>query len=158
MEPAVARDMAGWDAYAKSRRAPLWRLLGRRASPRVPIERDEEPALKPDWEAARRTMAERRHRLLRVDPFAWGSLEMVQTVATAAAEFAIPLALLAPNSHPWEIAWCAALASTDDRVILRRDPPAPFFESSDEPGTGVNWALEPAFAKIVWLDASVLRA
>lgn len=158
LEPAVARDMAGWDAYAKSRGAPLWRLLARRASPRVPVERDEEPALRPDWAAARRAMAERRHRVLRVDPFAWGSLESVQTIAAAAAQGGVPLALLAPNAHPWEIAWCAALAGAGDRVILRRDPPAPFFESAEEPGIGVNWTLEPAFARIAWLDASVLRA
>jgi len=158
LEPAVARDMAGWDAYAKSRGAPLWRMLARRTSPRVPVERDEEPALKPDWEVARRAMAEPRHRVLRVDPFAWGSLEMVQTIAAAAAEFGMPLALLAPNAHPWEIAWCAALAGAGDRVILRRDPPAPFVESSEEPGIGVSWTLEPGFARIAWLDASVLRA
>jgi L-alanine-DL-glutamate epimerase-like enolase superfamily enzyme len=152
LEPAVARDMAGWDAYARSRGAPLWRLLARRVSPRVPLARDDEPALKPDWEAARRAMAEKRHRLLRVDPFAWGSLELVQTLAAAAAEFAIPLALLAPSAHPWEIAWCAALAGRDDRVIVRREPPAPFVESPDEPGSGVPWALEPTFGSIRWLD------
>lgn len=152
LEPAVARDMAGWDAYAKSRGAPLWRLLARRASPRVPIERDEEPALRPDWEAARRAMAERRHRVLRVDPFAWGSLESVQTIAAAAAQGGVPLALLAPNAHPWEIAWCAALAGAGDRVILRRDPPSPFVESPEEPGIGVPWTIEPAFGSIRWLD------
>jgi L-alanine-DL-glutamate epimerase-like enolase superfamily enzyme len=151
MDPAVARDMAAWDAWARSRGLALWRALGRRRSPRVPLEKDGEPALKPDWEAARRAMAEKRYRLLRVDPFAWGSLEMVQTIAGAAAELKIPLALLAPNGHPWEIAWCAALAGDPDRVIVRAEPTASFLESPDAPGSGVDWSLEPAFGAVRWL-------
>ncbi|MDW8467778.1 MAG: hypothetical protein RML56_00980 [Burkholderiales bacterium] len=157
IEPAVARDMAGWDAYARARGAPLWRLLARRRTAEVPLERDEAPTLRPDWEAARRAIAERRDRVLRVDPFAWGSLEIVQTIAASAAAYGTPLALLAPNAHPWELAWCAALAGDGDRVIVRGTPPAPFVESPEEPGIGVDWALEPAFGRIVWLDGSALK-
>lgn len=152
MEPAVARDMARWDAYAKTRGAPLWRLLGRRASARVPLGRDDAPAIKPDWQAAQRAIREKRHRLLHADPFAWGSLEAVQTLAAAAAECGVALALLAPHAHLWEIAWCATLAGAGERVILRREPETAFAESPDTAGIGVNWALEPAFAAIRWLD------
>jgi len=152
MEPQVARDMAAWDAHARARGLPLWRLLGRRARARVPLVRDEEPALAPDWEAARRAIAQRPAAPLRLDPFAWGSLESVQTVAAAAARFGSPLALLAPNAHPWEIAWCAALAGEADRVIVRGEPPAAFAAPAEEPGIGVNWSLEPSFAAIRWLD------
>jgi hypothetical protein len=137
MDAAVARDMAAWNASAAGTGKPF-------AQKEVPVVKDELPALVPDWEKVRRALVERRYKLVRIDPFAWGSVEKVQNVVAAAAELKIPCALLAPNAHPWEIAWCAALGG--DRVIVRRDPPHPTAKP------GIDWSLEPAFAAIRWLE------
>ncbi len=155
LDAGVARDMAAWDALARSRKVPLCELLGgcRRAS--VPLARDAEPALKPDWEEVRRGMLEKRWKLLRVDPFAWGSVEQVQTIASSAAALDLGIALLAPNAHPWEIAYCAALAATlagdGARIIVRGDLAAAAVAVPRSPGVGVDWSLEPAFAALRWL-------
>ncbi|MGH8311338.1 MAG: hypothetical protein ACRETX_16285, partial [Steroidobacteraceae bacterium] len=120
----------------------------------VPLARDEAPALKPDWEELRRGMLEKRWKLLRVNPFAWGSIEQVQTIGSSAAALDLDIALLAPNSHPWEIAYCAALAATlpgdDARIIVRGDPSAVSVAVPQSPGVGVDWSLEPGFAALRW--------
>jgi len=62
--------------------------------------------------------------------------------------------LLAPNAHPWEIQYCAALAATlkgeDTRVIVRSAPPSSSIPVSENPGTGIDWSLEPSFGSIQW--------
>ncbi|HTQ77638.1 MAG TPA: hypothetical protein VMI15_06410 [Burkholderiales bacterium] len=154
LDPAPARDMAAWDAFARRRGLPFAEALGGRRRERVPVELDEQPALKPDWDEARRAMFERRYKLLRVDPFAWGSVELVLSIGAAAAALDTPVALLAPNAHPWEVAYAAALAATfpgNVKVIQRANPEAPAAEAPRVPGLGVGWALEPAFASIRWL-------
>ncbi|MBI2753083.1 MAG: hypothetical protein HYX46_06165 [Betaproteobacteria bacterium] len=134
LDAATARDMAVWDALARSRSVPLYALIGgcRRSS--VAVESD----------GGRGT-------LLRVDPFAVGSVEGVLTIA-ARAEGA--LALVAPNAHPWEIAYCAALAAayagSDVRIVSPAEPPFASIAVPEVPGVGVDWSLEPAFAAIRW--------
>ncbi len=114
--------------------------------------KDELPAITPDWSALRKDILEGRHELLRIDPFAWGSVEMVQTIAAVAAAFDLSIALLAPNAHPWEVQFCTALAATlkgeDTRIISRKDHAAA--KVSGQPGVGIDWSLEPAFSKIQW--------
>jgi len=149
LEAAVARDMAAWDGHAKAAGKPLWRLLGG-MRPEVPVALDGEPALAPDWEPLHRGMQARRYKLVRIDPFAWGALEKVQSIVAAAAKLGTPVALLAPNGHPWEIAWCAALAGNGGTVITRSEPASPSHPLAVEPGAGVGWTLEPAFSAIRW--------
>jgi len=137
MDAAVARDMAAWNAYASTTGKPF-------AQKEITVVKDELPALAPDWEKVRRAIVEKRYKLVRIDPFAWGSVEKVLNVVAAARELKIPCALLAPNAHPWEIAWCAALGG--DRVLVRRDP----VQATARPK--IDWSLEPAFAAIRWLE------
>jgi L-alanine-DL-glutamate epimerase-like enolase superfamily enzyme len=152
-DAGVARDMAAWDALARAKGVPLHVLLGGSHRGSVPVLKDEEPALPPDWTALRRDILANRHELLRVDPFAWGSLEMVQTIAAAANAFDLGIALLAPNAHPWELQYCAALAATlrgeDTRIIVRSEllPTMPIAEVA---GLGIDWSLEPSFKSIQW--------
>jgi L-alanine-DL-glutamate epimerase-like enolase superfamily enzyme len=154
-DAGVARDMATWDALARSKGVPLYGLFGR-PSPgkRIRIEKDETPSLAPDWSALRKAILEKRYKLLRIDPFAWGSVEMVQTIAASAQ--GTPIALLAPNAHPWEIQYCAALVATfegnDSRIILRRNPSETQIQIKQPPGMGIDWALEPGFSKLRWVE------
>jgi len=150
LDAAVARDMAAWDGHAKAAGQPLWRMLGGTRT-EVPVVLDGEPALAPDWEPLHRGMVARRYKRVRVDPFAWGSLEKVQSIVAAAAKLGTPVALLAPNGHPWEIAWCAALAGNSGTVITRSKPTSPSHRLAADPGAGVDWPLEPAFGAIRWL-------
>lgn len=151
LDAGVARDMAAWDGHAKATGEPLWRMLGG-TRPEVPVVLDGEPALAPDWEPLHRGMQARRYKLVRVAPFAWGALEKVEAIVAAAAKLGTPVALLAPNGHPWEIAWCAALAGDGGTVITRTAPSSPSYQLAGEPGAGVDWRLEPAFGAIRWLD------
>ena len=151
-DAGVARDMAAWDAAARIRKAPLYALLGGARRREVAVLRDELPALAQDWDALRKGICDNRWKLLRLDPFAWGSLEKLHCIAAVAGNRGI--ALLAPNAHPWELAWCAMLATTlpaaDAQVIVRVQPNEPAFALGDRPGIGVDWSLEPAFAAIRW--------
>lgn len=157
LEAGVARDMATWDALGRSKRVPLSTLLGGRCRGNVICVRDDQPAIPPDWAALRKGILDDRYPLLRIDPFAWGSVEMVQTIAAGAAAFDLGIALLAPNAHPWEIAYCAALAATlqgdDTRIILRGEPPAPSVQVPGAPGVGVDWTLEAGFSQLEWQDS-----
>jgi L-alanine-DL-glutamate epimerase-like enolase superfamily enzyme len=150
---AAARDMAAWDALAISRGLPLHALLGG-AARTVAVSRDEEACLPADWTALRADVIARRHAVLRIDPFAWGSLEKVLTIGAVAAAAGLGLALLAPNAHPWELAYCATLAAalkhTDARIIVRQAIPASAIEAALAPGLGIDWSLEPAFRAIAW--------
>jgi L-alanine-DL-glutamate epimerase-like enolase superfamily enzyme len=155
-DAGVARDMAAWDALARSRRVSLFKLLGGSYRSSVKIEPDQIPCIPPDWPALRKGILDNRWELLRIDPFAWGSVEIVQTIAASAAAFDLGVALLAPNAHPWEIQYCAALAATlkgdDCRIILRKDFPERRIRIKDEPGIGIEWAVEPSFQSIKWQD------
>ena len=155
-QAVVARDMAAWDALGQAKGVPLYGLLGGCHRKRTNLVKDETPSIAPDWTALRQDILAGRHELLRVDPFAWGSLEMVQTIAAVANAFDLSIALLAPNAHPWEIQYCAALAATlkgeDSRIILRKEPPDKVVTVSELPGLGIDWSLEPSFSKIQWLS------
>ena len=151
-DAGVARDMAAWDAAARVRNEPLYALLGGARRTEVPLLRDELPAIAPDWDALRKGIRDNRWKPLRLDPFAWGSLEKIHSIAAVAGNRGI--ALLAPNAHPWELAWCAMLAATrpvaDAHVIVRMQPKEPALAVRDQPGAGIDWSLEPAFAAIPW--------
>lgn len=157
-DAGVARDMAAWDALGKSRGAPFHALMGGTHRKAVDVRKDELPALRPDWAEVRKGLLENRYDVLRVDPFAWGSVEMVQTLAASAAAFDVGVALLAPNAHPWEIQYCAALAATmkgeDTRIVLRFETENKSMKVKDEPGLGIDWSLEPAFGSIQWRSST----
>ena len=154
LDAGVARDMAAWDALGRAKGVALHALLGGSYRRNVKCMKDENPAIPPDWSALRKDLLAGRHELLRIDPFAWGSVEMVQTIAAVAAAFDLGIALLAPNAHPWEIQYCAALAATlkgdDSRIVVRSVPPFSSIPVSESPGTGIDWPLEPAFSAIQW--------
>lgn len=154
LDAGVARDMAAWDALAKSKGVPLCVLLGGSCRKTIPLAKDENPALPPDWSALRKAMLDRRTPLLRIDPFAWGSVERVQTIAAAAVAADLGLVLLAPNAHPWEIQYCAALAAGlragQTRIIARKDFPEKEIRNSGQPGIGIDWTSEAGFAEIRW--------
>ena len=153
-DAGVARDMAGWDALAQGKRVPLFVLLGGSYRRKMRVSKDENPAIAPDWTALRKDILASRHDLLRIDPFAWGSLEMVQTIAAVANAFDLGIALLAPNAHPWELQYCAALGATlrseDTRIILRSEPKDATVTVSERSGIGIDWSVEPAFGKLQW--------
>jgi L-alanine-DL-glutamate epimerase-like enolase superfamily enzyme len=155
LDAGVARDMAAWDALGRSKKVPLFGLLGGCYRKQVNMVRDENPSIAPDWTALRKDILDGRHEFLRIDPFAWGSVEMVQTIAAVAAAFDLGIALLAANAHPWEIQYCATLAATlkgeDTRIIVRSVPPLSSIPVSEKPGTGIDWSLEPSFSSIQWL-------
>ena len=154
LDAGVARDMAAWDVLARAKEVPLYGLLGGSYRKEVKTLTDEHPAIPPDWTALRKDILEGRHDLLCIDPFAWGSVEMVQTIAAVASAFDLSIALLAPNAHPWEIQYCAALAATlkgeDTRIVVRSALSFTSILISEEKGIGIDWSLEPAFSKIQW--------
>jgi L-alanine-DL-glutamate epimerase-like enolase superfamily enzyme len=154
LDAGVARDMAAWDALARAKGVPLYGLLGGSYRKSIKAFKDELPAISPDWTALRKDILDGRHELLRIDPFAWGSVEMVQTIAAVAGAFDLGIALLAPNAHPWEIQYCAALAATlkgeDSRIIFRSGPSSNSIPVSEQQGIGIDWSLEPSFGKIQW--------
>jgi len=146
--------MAAWDALARSKGVSLCRLLGGTYRKTVSVAKDDLPAIAPDWSEVRKGVQDNRWEMLRIDPFAWGSVEMVQTLAAAAAAFELGVALLAPNAHPWEIQYCAALAATikgdDTRVVVRNALPLTSVPVPEVSGVGIDWTTEPSFNKIQW--------
>ena len=153
-EAGVARDMAAWDALGRSKGVPVFNLLGGSYRRTVKIERDQNPSISPDWSDFRKGILDNRWELLRIDPFAWGSVEIVQTIAASAAAFDLGIALLAPNEHPWEIQYCAALAATikgdDTKVIVRGIPSSTSVPVRETPGLGIDMTTEASFAQIRW--------
>ncbi len=131
LDAGAARDMAAWDALARARGVSLAELLGGRRREALRIAADTGTA-----------------RL--VDPFALGSVEAAR--AAAASE---SVALLAPNAHPWEIALCAALAAalpaSDVTIVVRSHAAQSSVTVPPGPGIGVDWSLEPGFAKLRWV-------
>jgi L-alanine-DL-glutamate epimerase-like enolase superfamily enzyme len=154
MEAVVARDMAAWDALGRSKGVPLYGLLGGSYRNEINLVQDENTSIPPDWTALRKDILDGKHELLRIDPFAWGSVEMLQTIAAVANAFDLSIALLAPNAHPWEIQYCAALAATlkgeDTRIVVRSVPGSSFVSVSEKPGIEIDWSLEPSFRSIQW--------
>lgn len=129
LEAAPARDMAAWDALARSRQLPLYALFGEKRRETVAM------AIANAGEATQ------------IDPFELGSIEAVRSRAAGETR------LLAPNAHAWEIGYCAALAATlegDARIALGSEPRVRFVTVPDTPGIGVDWSIEPAFAGLRW--------
>ncbi|MGH8676666.1 MAG: hypothetical protein ACREVG_20440 [Burkholderiales bacterium] len=131
LEAAPARDMAAWDALGGARNVPLYALFGPRRRDSLPIMGKTE--------------------LPCVDPFAAGSVEAARSMAQSAGP---ALALVSPNAHPWEIAYCAALAATLAAgrvcIVLRTELPALSVAVPEASGIGVDWSLEPAVGAIRW--------
>ena len=153
-DAGMARDMAAWDALCRAKAVPLFALLGGSHRKSVKVEKDENPSIAPDWTALRKGILDNKYDLLRIDPFAWGSVEQVCTIAAAANAFDLGIALLAPNAHPWEIQYCAALAATlrgdDTRVIVRISPEKKDLEVKATSGINIDWSIEPGFQKLQW--------
>jgi L-alanine-DL-glutamate epimerase-like enolase superfamily enzyme len=154
LDAGTARDMAAWDALARAKGVPLYGLLGGSYRKEITAFKDDLPAVPADWTALRKDILDGRHELLRIDTFAWGSVEMVQTIAAIANAFDLGIALLAPNAHPWELQYCAALATTlrgeDTRIVVRAVPSFPEIPVSESQGIGIDWSLEPSFSRIPW--------
>jgi len=134
LDAAAARDMAAWDALARSRNVPLFALFGRKQRDPVAVVCGAQPVLS------------------QVDPFALGSVEAVLGVARASPDASI--ALVAPNTHAWELSYCAALAASlpcrDACIIVRAEPRISAIEVPEGVGIGIDWPLEPGFGAIRW--------
>jgi L-alanine-DL-glutamate epimerase-like enolase superfamily enzyme len=150
LEAGVARDMASWDALARKCKVPLYTLLGGRRRAAAPAIAPAPAALPADYHRLRSELLQGRCDAVVVDPFAWGSLERVQAVAAAAAAFDAALILAAPSAHPWEIAWCAALAAALPGEDVRVAPASGAIAISEAPGIGIDWTREPGFAGLRW--------
>ena len=129
-EALPARDMAAWDALGRSQSKPLYALFGTRLRERVAIGQ-ENP-----------------RRLREVDPFELGSVDAVRSVAVDGG-----VVLVAPNAHPWELSYCAALAATlaGEVQIAVRVPSMHSIIVSDAPGIDIDWSFEPGFAELRWI-------
>ena len=122
-EAFPARDMAAWDAAARSRNVPLYGLFGKKTRDRVAVVCGAGRGISP-FDVV---------------------LEDVRTKRESE--------LLAPNSHPWELAYCAALSASlagDIKIVAGRDPGFDSIAIPDAPGIAIDWALEPAFIAIRW--------
>ena len=130
-EAFPARDMAAWDAAARGRGVPLHALFGKRMRERVAIVL-EQPGP---------------HR--RINPF-----EDLLEDARSRAQVGDVVTLLAPNAHPWELSYCAALAAAVAGYVMIAVPHDVNLESMTVPdtaGIGIAWTVEPAFAAMRWL-------
>ena len=122
-EAFPARDMAAWDAAARSRNVPLYGLFGTKTRERVAIVVSQGCGNNPF------------NALLEEVRAGWKP------------EF------LAPNAHPWEVAYCAALLATldgDAKITIPRAIGLDTISVADAPGIAIDWSLEPAFAAIRW--------
>jgi hypothetical protein len=129
-EATPARDMAAWDALARSCNVPLHALFGKKTRGQVPVARDEAG------------------HGAKIDPFELLSVENV----LAKARTHDSLVLVAAHSHPWELSYCAALAGamSGNVVIAARHAQITSLSVSDAPGIAVDWSLEPGFAALRW--------
>jgi hypothetical protein len=126
-EAFPARDMAAWDAAARGRGTPLYALFGKRMRQRVAIGPKE---------SGDRV----------IDPFG-DVLENVRPLARSGNK------LLAPNSHRWELTYCAALAATlagEVKIAVSDEIGLESIEVPETPGIAIDWSLEPAFAALKW--------
>lgn len=130
-EAIVAREMAAWDALARTREVPFYALFGKKSRQQMEIVVADAAG---------------------IDPFAGAPLEKVRQRAATLKT----VALLAPNAHPWEIAYCAALGATlagEVRIALPGEAPARLVAVPDAPGIGIDWSIEPGFQSLRWFPA-----
>jgi len=128
-EAFPARDMAAWDAAARARGTPLYALFGKKMRERVAIVLEQ---------------PHDRH----INPFD----DLLEDVRLR-WQPDDGAALLAPNAHPWELAYCAALAAAvagDVKIAVPRDVRLDSIAVPDTPGIAIDWSVEPAFAAIRW--------
>jgi len=128
-EAVVAREMAAWDALGRTRKLPFHALFGKKMRDQV------------------RTVAALPGG---IDPFSGDPVEDIRQRAAALPRSA----LVAPNGHPWEIAYCAALAGTlsgDVLICVPGEPPAGVVLVADTPGIEIDWDAEAAFGSLQWL-------
>jgi len=141
LEAIVARDMAAWDALARSRGVPVQALF-------APFDGAA------DESAGTFEILPAGSSALVLDPWA---LQTLEDLHAAAAVAPAGYALLAPNSHPWELDWCATVAAS----LQARLPHGPAGIVSNVstvstvrarrgPGVGMDWTLEPGFAQLHW--------
>lgn len=131
-EALPARDMAAWDALGRSRNVPLYALFGTKLRESVAIERS-----KPGGP-------------LQIDPFELGSIEALRSRLPSNETYL----LVAARAHPWELAFCAALAATlpgEINIAVPEAPKATSITVSDAPGIDIDWSLEPGFAGLRWI-------
>jgi hypothetical protein len=131
-EALPARDMAAWDALARSRNVPLYALFGTKLHESVAIERG-----KPDGPP-------------QIDPFELGSLEALRSHIPSSETYF----LVAPHAHPWELSFCAALAATlpgSVNIAVTEAPKARSITVSDAPGIDIDWSFEPGFTGLRWI-------
>jgi L-alanine-DL-glutamate epimerase-like enolase superfamily enzyme len=129
LEATPARDMAAWDALGRSRNLPLYALFGRKTR--------EHAAITSNAAAA-------------IDPFELLSIEAV--LAEAGSREAA--CLLAPNGHPWELSYCAALAAAlPGSIRIAAEASIRSIVVSESPGIGIDWSIEPGFATLRWYPA-----
>lgn len=129
-EATPARDMAAWDALGRSRNLPLYAFFGGRMRHSVVVTSGE-----PDG--------------MLVNPFDVLSIEAVLAECRPRKEFG----LVTPHDHPWELAYCAALAAAlqgNVKIVVSGTPPVETIGVSDAPGIVIDWPIEPAFAGIPW--------
>ena len=128
-EAFPARDMAAWDAAARGRGTPLYALFGKKMRDHVAIVA-EQPGQR------------------RVDPFA----DLLEE-ARSRLQAGDGTTLLAPNAHPWELSYCAALAGTlagEVTIAIPRAVNRDSINVLDVPGIGIDWSVEPAFTAMRW--------
>lgn len=129
MEATPARDMAAWDALGRARNLPLYALFGRKMRERVAITA---------------------HVAVKLNPFDLLTIEAVLSEARPHHEFC----LVAPNAHPWELAYCAALAAAlPGSITMAAETSLPSIVVSELPGIGIDWPIEPGFASLRWYPA-----
>ena len=129
-EAFPARDMAAWDAAARGRGVPLHALFGKRMRERVAIVLEQSCP---------------HHR---INPF-----EDLLEEARSRAQAVGAVTLLAPNAHPWELSYCAALAAAvagDVRIAVPHDVNLESMTVPDTPVIAIAWTAEPAFAAMRW--------
>ena len=130
LEATPARDMAAWDALGRSRDLPLYALFGKKMRERVAVTSSDAAT---------------------INPFDLLSIEAV----IAQARSHRTLCLLAPNGHPWELSYCAALAATlPGSLVIAAETSVQSIVVSDSPGIDIDWAVEPAFASLRWYPAT----
>ena len=123
-EAFPARDMAAWDAAARSHRVPLYGLFGGKTRERVSIVGSD--GFDPFLCVLEDVRTKRESRLLAPNGHPW---ELSYCVALSAS------------------------LHGDVKVVVPRDLGLESISIPDSPGIAIDWSIEPAFAAIRWHPA-----
>jgi len=127
-EATPARDMAAWDALARSRNVPLYALFGEKTRERVAVAQEH---------------------AIKIDPFELFTIEAALSKCRAQDK----LGLAAPHGHPWELSYCVALAAAlPGEIVIVAGLAEQLIAVADAPGIAIDWSLEPAFGGIAWYN------